>query len=236
MTAAINGKIRQQLETWQRGGRKIVHEADAKNILAIAGISVPSQDREQGPFAVKLSSDRFPHKTDHGLVQLNVSSADLEACVSRLQAFDPDGRVLVESMIADGIGEWIVGCKHDQTFGPIVLAGPGGIFVELLDQVEIRLAPTEPKVASAMLHKGLGAKLLGGLRGKAPADEAALCDIIVRLSRFFAQHADLIEEIEINPVIVRKHGDGAIAADALLVLRQSLYRVPANRRQHEYGL
>jgi succinyl-CoA synthetase beta subunit len=220
MTAGINGKIRQQLETWQRVGRKIVHEADTKSMLAAAGISVPGQNRAHGPFAVKLSSDRFPHKTDHGLVQLDVPPADLDACVSRLQAFDPNGRVLVENMIEGGVGEWIVGCKHDQTFGPIVLVGPGGIFVELLDQVEIRLAPTEPKVASAMLHKGLGAKLLRGLRGKAPADEAALCDIIVRLSRFFAQYADLVEEIEINPVIVRKHGDGAIAADALLVLRQ----------------
>ena len=63
--------------------------------------------------------------------------------------------------------------------------------------------------------------MLRGSRGKPAADEAALCDIIVRLSRFFAQHADLIEEIEVNPVIVRKHGGGAIAADALLVLRQS---------------
>jgi len=221
MTAIIEGKIRQQLEAWQHAGRKIVHEADTKSMLAAAGISVPGQGRAQGPFAVKLSSDRFPHKTEQGLVQLNVPAAELDACISRLQAFDPNGCVLVEDMVADGVGEWIVGCKHDQTFGPIVVAGPGGIFVELLDQVEIRLAPTEPKIASAMLHKGLGVKLLRGLRGKPAADERALCDIIVRLSRFFAQHADLIEEIEVNPVIVRKHGGGAIAADALLVLRQS---------------
>lgn len=221
MTAVIEGQVRQQLQAWQHAGRKIVHEADTKCMLESAGISVPGQSRVQGPFAVKLSSDRFPHKTDHGLVQLNVSAAELDACISRLQAFDADGRVLVEDMVGDGVGEWIVGCKHDQTFGPIVLAGPGGIFVELLDQIEIRLAPTKPKIATAMLHKGLGAKLLRGSRGRPAADEAALCDIIVRLSRFFAQHADLIEEIEVNPVIVRKHGGGAIAADALLVLRQS---------------
>jgi acetate---CoA ligase (ADP-forming) subunit beta len=213
--------LRAQLEAWRRAGRRIVHEADTKSVLASAGIPVPRQGRGTGPFAVKLSSDRFPHKTDHGLVALNVTSSNLDACIKRLKAADPDGRVLVEEMVGGGLVEWIVGCKHDQTFGPIVLAGPGGVFVELLNQVEIRLAPTQPKIALGMIKQGHGARLLQGLRGKPPADETALCDIIVRLSQFFAQHADLIEEIEINPVIVRKSGEGAVAADALLVLRQS---------------
>lgn len=220
MNTAVNSKSRQQLMTWQRAGRRIVHEADTKALLAAAGIAVPSQDRTSGPFAVKLSSDRFPHKTEHGLVKLNVAAADLDAIIAKLQAADPAGQILVEQMIDGGVAEWIVGCKHDQTFGPIVLAGPGGILVELLDQVQIRLAPTQPAVVMATLRKGLGAKVLSGLRGKPAADEAALCEIIVRLSQFFAEHADLIEEIEINPVMVRKHGDGAVAADALLVLKQ----------------
>jgi len=220
MNVAVENKARQQLLSWQRAGRKIVHEADTKALLAAAGIAMPSQDCKRGPFAVKLSSDRFPHKTEHGLVALNVAAADLDAAVARLQKADPAGQVLVEEMIDGGVGEWIVGCKHDATFGPIVLAGPGGILVELLDQVQIRLAPARPAVVTAMLCRGLGAKVLGGLRGKPAADEAALCDIIVRLSEFFAEHADLIEEIEVNPVIVRKHGDGAVAADALLVLKQ----------------
>ncbi|MBS0248594.1 MAG: acetate--CoA ligase family protein [Proteobacteria bacterium] len=220
MNTAVNNKLRQQLLSWRRAGRRIVHEADTKALLAAAGIAVPSQDRKSGRFAVKLSSDRFPHKTEHGLVALNVTAVDLDATVARLQAADPAGQVLVEDMIEGGVGEWIVGCKHDQTFGPIVLAGPGGILVELLDQVQIRLAPTQPAVVTAMLRKGLGAKVLSGLRGKPAADEAALCEIIVRLSQFFAEHADLIEEIEVNPVIVLKRGDGAVAADALLVLKQ----------------
>lgn len=213
--------VRERLEAWRRAGRRTVHEADTKSVLAEAGIPVPRQDRGKGPFAVKLSSDRFPHKTDHGLVALNVTADELDACIGRLQAADPAGHVLVEEMVEGGLGEWIVGCKHDATFGPIVLAGPGGVFVELLNQVEIRLAPTQPKIARGMVRRGHGAKLLSGLRGKPAADENALCDIIVRLSEFFVRYTDLIEEIEINPVIVRRGGDGAMAADALLVLRQT---------------
>ena len=220
MNKAVDSKLRQQLVNWQLAGRKTVHEADTKALLAAVGIAVPSHDRKRGPFAVKLSSDRFPHKTEHDLVKLNVATTDLDATVAKLQAADPAGQILVEEMIEGGVGEWIVGCKHDQTFGPIVLAGPGGILVELLDQVQIRLAPTQPAVVKAMLRKGIGAKVLDGLRGKPAADEAALCTIIVRLSQFFAEHADLIEEIEVNPVIARKRGDGAVAADALLVLKQ----------------
>jgi len=221
VTTVVGNTIRDQLEDWLRAGRSIVHEADTKKILGAVGIPIPRQDRRCGRFAVKLSSDRFPHKTEHCLVELNVTTSGLDASIKRLQAFDPDAQVLVEEMVEGGLGEWIVGCKHDKTFGPIVLAGPGGIFVELLNQVEIRLAPTQPKVALGMVRQGHGAKLLTGLRGKQSADEIALCDIIVRLSQFFAQHEDLIEEIEVNPVIVRKNGDGAVAADALLVLRKS---------------
>lgn len=221
MIAMTDDKIREQLEIWRRSGRRVIHEADTKSVLAAAGIPIPRQVRGSGPFAVKLSSDRFPHKTEHGLVELNIAASDLAASINRLQAVDPNGRVLVEEMIEGGVVEWIVGCKHDKTFGPIILAGPGGIFVELLNQVEIRLAPTQAKIALGLLRQGHGAKLLGGLRGKPPADETALADIVVRLSQFFVLHADLIEEIEVNPVIVRKNGDGAVAADALLVLRQS---------------
>jgi succinyl-CoA synthetase beta subunit len=220
-TSVVTDAIRERLEAWRRAGRRTVHEADTKSVLAEAGIPVPRQGRERGPVAIKLSSDRFPHKTDHGLVVLNVGTEERNACIGRLQAVDPAGQVLVEEMVEDGLGEWIVGCKHDATFGPIVLAGPGGVFVELLNQVEIRLAPTQPKIARGMVRRGHGAKLLGGLRGKPAADENALCNIIVRLSEFFVRYADLIDEIEINPVIVRRDGDGAVAADALLVLRQT---------------
>jgi len=116
------------------------------------------------------------------------------------------------------VAEWIIGCKRDATFGPIVLAGPGGILVELIDAAEIRLAPADLRTAGAMLNSGPGARLLKGLRGGKPADREALADLISRVSVFFAENADLISEIEINPVMVRADNKGLIAADALIVL------------------
>jgi acyl-CoA synthetase (NDP forming) len=213
--------IRRRLEDWVRQGRTVVNEADTKDLLALCGIAIPRRGGKKGPFAVKLASDKFPHKTEHGLVQLNVKGTEVGKAAKRMQRADRNGRVLVEQMIGDGIGEWIVGCKHDATFGPIVLSGPGGIFVELLDQVEIRLAPAGANVARGMVESGYGSRLLGGLRGKPAGDASALRDMIVRVSRLFAENKDLIEEIEINPVIVRPKSEGAVAVDALLVLKQA---------------
>lgn len=216
--------IRRRLEDWARQGRTVVNEADTKDLLALAGIAIPRRGGKKGPFAVKLASDKFPHKTEHGLVQLNIKGTEVGKVAKRLQRADRKGRVLVEQMIGDGIGEWIVGCKHDATFGPIVLSGPGGIFVELLDQVEIRLAPAGARVARAMIESGYGRRILGGLRGKPAGDATALADMVVRVSRLFAENKDLIEEIEINPVIVRPKKAGAVAVDALLVLKQDTGR------------
>jgi acyl-CoA synthetase (NDP forming) len=225
--ANATAAIRRRLEDWARQGRTVVNEADTKDLLALAGIAIPRRGGRKGPFAVKLASDRFPHKTEHGLVQLNVKGTEVAKVAKRLQRADRKGRVLVEQMIGDGIGEWIVGCKHDATFGPIVLSGPGGIFVELLDQVEIRLAPAGARVARAMIESGYGRRILGGLRGKPAGDAAALADMVVRVSRLFAENRDLIEEIEINPVIVRPKKEGAVAVDALLVLKQDRGRAVA---------
>ena len=213
--------VRRRLEEWARAGRRVVNEADTKDILAAIGIPIPARDGHEAPFAVKLASDNYPHKSEHGLVHLNVFGPDVEELARRLQQVDQTGRVLVEQMVRDGVCEWIVGCKHDATFGPIVLSGLGGIFVELLDQVEIRLAPVARNTALAMVAAGHGRRLLGGLRGKPAGDAAALADALVTLSRFYAEHRDLVDEIEINPMIVRPEGKGVIAADALLVLKPS---------------
>lgn len=216
-----DGAIRGLIEQWRAAGRHVVHEADTKLLLSIAGVSIPCAAEGHGPFVVKLSSDRFPHKTDHGLVKLNVARDDIEAVGRDMLAADPAGRLLIEEMVEGSVGEWIVGCKHDDSFGPVVLAGPGGIFVELLDQVELRLAPTTFDVASAMIREGHGARLLAGLRGKPAADADALAHLIVAVSRLFSEHRDLMQEIELNPVMVRAAGKGVVAADALLVLNSN---------------
>lgn len=214
----MSASIRGLLENWIQQGRRVVHEADTKRILAMSKIAVPQVDPPDGRVAVKLASDRFPHKTEHGLVRLDVAPADAATLGKTMLARDPQGQVLIERMVGDVVAEWIVGCKHDATFGPIVLAGPGGILVEVISEAEIRLSPTAPEIAADMMTGLIPNALLRGARGKPPADVAALEDFVVRLSALFAEHADLIAEIEVNPLMVLPNGKGVVAADALMVL------------------
>jgi acetate---CoA ligase (ADP-forming) subunit beta len=210
---------RSQLIEWQAAGRKVVHEADTKELLRRAGVPVPCRDPQTGLCVVKLCSDRYPHKTEYGFVKLNVPAAESGEVASALRARETGGVILVEEMISDGVAEWIVGCRHDPTFGPIVVIGAGGVLVELIDEAKARLAPLDAATAEKAIRSQRAAKLLGGLRGKPAGDIPALIDAVTRVSIFFAEHADSIEQIEINPVIVRPAGRGTVAADALLILR-----------------
>ena len=209
---------RETLENWQRAGRKVVHEADSKDLLQRIGVPVPKRDPVEGRCVAKLCHDDYPHKSDHDLVRLGLSPEEAKQAAAVMAERFAGGTALIEEMEEDSVAEWIIGCKRDDTFGPIVLAGPGGILVELIDAAEIRLAPAGPQTAETMVNSGPGARLLSGLRGAKPADRGALADLISRISVFFAEYADLISEIEINPVMVRADGKGLVAADALIVL------------------
>ncbi len=211
--------IRETLEAWVKDGRTVVHESDSKAILGEIGIPVPDRNPKSGKCVVKLCHDDYPHKSDHGLVRLGLAPDEAKAVADEMVARIPGGVPLIEAMETASVAEWIVGCKIDETFGPIVLAGPGGVLVELLDAGQIRLAPATSETAGDMLAQGAGARLLDGMRGAKAADRAALSDLISRISVFFADNADLISEIEVNPVMVRADGNGLIAADALLVLK-----------------
>ena len=208
-----------ELKAWRAAGRRVVHEADTKRLLAAAGIAVPRRDPESGRAVVKLAADRFPHKTEHGLVRLDVPVAEARGVANMMLARVPEGEALIEEMLADGVCEWIVGCRHDPTFGPVVVVGAGGVLAELLDAARVRLAPADETAARSAIFRQNAARLLGGLRGRPKADADALVALVVRLSRFFVDHADVIDEIEVNPVIVRPEGLGAVAADALMILK-----------------
>lgn len=212
-------RIRDLLERWAAQGRTIVHEADTKRLLTLAGVTIPERDPAAGRTVVKLASDQFPHKTEHGVVRLGIDAAASAAVGAEMQEKDPAGEVLVERMVEGVVAEWIVGCKHDATFGPVVLAGPGGTLVEIIDEAEVRLAPATAETAGDMLGSRVSRSLLEGVRGKPAADRAALAGLIVAISQVFADHADLIAEIEVNPVMALAEGRGAVAADALLVLK-----------------
>ena len=155
---------------------------------------------------LKLVSPNILHKTDVGGVILGVqdeeaASPGYETLLERApHAAHPEAEVrgvLVQKMITGG-QEVIVGVKRDPTFGPLVMFGLGGVYVEALADVSFRLAPLTAADAWDMLEEVRSAKLLEGLRGTPPADRAALVDLIVRVGRLAAEHPE-IAELDLNP-------------------------------------
>ncbi len=215
-----------------------VSEHDAKAVLAAAGIPVVEERlartaeaaaraaEELGlPVALKLNAPGIAHKTEIGGVLLNLATAaavrdGYAALMVRAAAAGarPDG-VLVAPMVAGGV-ETILGVQRDPLFGPAVMFGLGGLFVEALDDVVFRLAPFGLDEARRMIREIKGFKLLQGLRGAPPADLDALAEALARLSVLAAAGAERIESIDVNPFLVLPEGEGAVALDALIVLRR----------------
>ena len=138
-----------------------------------------------------------------------------------LIALSPLGRhmVLVAPMVAGGV-ETILGVQRDPLFGPAVMFGLGGVFVEALGDVVFRLAPFGLGEARRMIREIRGLKVLQGLRGAPPADLEALAEALVRLSVLAAAEAARIESIDVNPFLVLPEGQGAVALDAAIVVRR----------------
>ncbi len=180
------------------------------------------------PVALKICSENVPHKTDRGGVILNIPDArSLTQAVremkSRFSNLAP--ALLIQKMARPGT-ELIVGARRDPVFGPVVLAGIGGIFTEIFRDSAIELAPVDEKGALAMLGRLKGAALLAGYRGQAPLDTAAIASAVSALSRLIAQRQDILE-IDVNPLIASP--EGVVAVDALVRLGGGA--VPATRKR-----
>ena len=126
--------------------------------------------------------------------------------------------VLVEEMITDGV-EVLVGFKQDPRFGPMVTFGPGGIFVELLRDISLRMAPLDEHDAMAMIRETKAYPLLTGFRGEQPRDVAALSQVLVAVSELAQDSREELSELDVNPCMVLPHGRGVRAVDALMVLK-----------------
>jgi acetyltransferase len=175
------------------------------------------------PVALKIESPDIAHKTDaHGVALDLQDAAAVErafaAIVAAARRFNADARidgVIVQKMANRGI-ECVIGLKHDPVFGPVVMAGLGGIFIEVLKDVAFRRAPVTDAEALAMLDELSGRAILDGVRGKPPADRAALARLIAAVSRFGTAAGGRLRELDVNPVIV--DAAGAAAVDWLMVL------------------
>jgi acyl-CoA synthetase (NDP forming) len=178
------------------------------------------------PVVMKLASPDFPHKSDARLVRLGVSSAAEARQVHRelVEAARAANRraqvhgVQVQQQVDRGT-EMIVGMSHDPVFGPAVLLGTGGVFAELMADVAVRPLPLDRADAEDMLHSLKGAALLAGARGKPKGDTKALLDVVMAVARLAAACGERVEELDLNPVVVRSKG--AVAVDSLVVVRGS---------------
>ncbi len=235
------GEVRVALHRLRAAGRTTLGEADLYPLLTQLGLPVapalPAASAEEAaacagrvgyPVALKVVSPDLVHKSDAGGVLLGLGTADAVASgyatlVSTIQAARKHLRiegVLVQRMAAPGI-EVLVGVRHDPTFGPVVVVGGGGVYVELMADVALAVAPIGPMEARAMVAETRIGRLLAGARGRPPADIDKLVDLIVRLSALAALLPDLVE-LECNPVLVHPAGRGVTIVDVRGMLRPSV--------------
>jgi acyl-CoA synthetase (NDP forming) len=226
-----------QTDPLLEGTRRTLAEHEAKAVLAAYGIPV-SEDRlvtsaaeaaraasSLGfPVVMKVASADIAHKSDLGLVKVGVGSAAearatyqalLEAAREAAPKASIDG-VLVCEQIIGGV-ETVVGVTQDELFGPAVMVGLGGILVEVMEDVSVRVPPFDRAEAKRMFTDLKGFPVLRGARGRPKADLNALVDVVMKVQRLAVDHAGTLAELDLNPVVALP--DRAVALDALLITR-----------------
>jgi acetate---CoA ligase (ADP-forming) len=211
------------------GVDRTLPEAQAKAALAAFGLRVPrSRSATRGdvaavaaelgfPVVVKVAGAHLVHKSDVGGVVLNVrTAAEASAAAERLSALAEN--FLVEEMITDGVAEILVGAVVDAQFGLTLVIGAGGVLTELLQDSVSLLPPFTAAGIAAALQRLTVNKMLQGFRGKPLGDVPALLEAIVAVGRYAEANLASLVELDVNPIIVRPSGAGAVAVDALIRL------------------
>ncbi|HCD71377.1 acetate--CoA ligase family protein [Thermovirga lienii] len=213
-------------------------EYEAKQVLAAYGVPITRErlcenlndaleaaDEIGYPVALKVMSPDILHKTDAGVVALNLRSQEevrnaygrLMEKASKVTARENIHGVLIQEMVTGGL-EFMIGVKRDELFGPIVAVGLGGIYVEVLKDVSLRRAPVSKKEAEKMIEELKGYPLLAGARGQNKKDIGALAEAIEKISILASIEEDL-QELDANPVFVFDEGYGIKAIDAMILRR-----------------
>jgi acyl-CoA synthetase (NDP forming) len=223
----------------KKQGRTILTEIEAKQVIKAAGIKVVETRLVQNekedvavaeeigfPAVLKIASPDIIHKTDAGGVKMGLNNvaevkkayAEIMDSVHRKFPKAKIDGVAVQAMARPGI-EVIIGMSKDPQFGPVIMFGLGGIFVEVLKDVSFRLIPIEKRDAEAMIKEIKGYALLNGYRGQEPANLTSLIDVLLKVSDLIEKTPE-IKELDLNPVFAYK--DSAIAVDARIVLEEAL--------------
>jgi acetyl-CoA synthetase (ADP-forming) len=221
----------------KKEGRTLLTEFESKRILKQVGIPVVetklaktqkeavSLSRKIGfPVVLKITSPDVIHKSDSEGVKLSINRITevkkaYDEILKKVKKQYPNAvihGVSVQKMVRPGT-EVIVGTSKDPQFGPVIMFGLGGIFVELLKDVSFRVIPVERKDAQEMIEEIKGFPLLQGYRGKEPANISVLTDIILKISKFIEANP-IVKELELNPIFVYR--DRAVAVDARILLEK----------------
>jgi len=227
--------LSEAIERARNEDRSVLTEVESKQILAAAGIPVAETTLAATadeaakaaaaagfPIVLKIVSPDVTHKSDIGGVKIGLEDeaavrAAYDDIVAAVKERQPKARiegVAVQAMARSGT-EVIVGMSKDPQFGPVLMFGLGGIFVEVLKDVAFRIVPLEERDAREMIDEIKGRAILDGVRGGEPADIEALAGLLLQLSAF-AEANPQVEELDLNPVFAYR--DGCIAVDARIVV------------------
>jgi acetate---CoA ligase (ADP-forming) len=230
-------RVRRAFAQVRAEGRLAMGDTETREIMEAYGIPTPptylARTAEEAvhyaeeigfPVAVKISSPDILHKTDVGGVKLNVTTPGevrdaFELMVYRASRYMPEAEIwgcLVQEMILEG-KEVIAGMHRDPHFGPLMMFGLGGIYVESLRDVTFRIAPFDRREAREMVGEIQAANILRGTRGEGPSDVEALADALLRLSQLVVDFPEIVE-FDVNPLTVFEDGRGLVGIDMRLVL------------------
>ncbi|MBC8314981.1 MAG: acetate--CoA ligase family protein [Bacteroidales bacterium] len=230
-------KIQEAARSFLDDKQRNLTEYEGKKLLALYGIPVTKEEIASSekqavsiaetigyPVALKINSPDILHKTEAGGLKLNIqNNEDLLAAYNEIlinaREYNPNAQlngILIQEMVRDGI-EVIIGVNNNPQFGPTVMFGLGGIFVEILKDVSMRVAPLSFEDAMEMIKEIKGFKVLTGARGRSKADIHAIAGVLVKVSRMALDLEDQIAELDINPLLVMPEGKGVCVADALVL-------------------
>lgn len=232
-------RVRRTFAAVRAEGRVNLGEVEAREVVSAYGFRVPraqlARSAEEAlraaeqigyPVVMKVSSPDILHKSDIGAVRVNITGAEqvadtFDLIMLRSQRYMPNAEVrgvLVQEMVRGG-KEVILGMSRDPQFGPLVMFGLGGIYVEVLKDVAFRVAPLDRRQAQGMLQEIRAAALLGGVRGEPPADTEAIIEALLRLSQLVSDFAEIVE-MDVNPLAALEPGRGVVAIDARITIAE----------------
>jgi len=238
--AAAKKKVTEILNSVYKDGRRELMELESKQVLAAWGVPVNrtelARDLSEAvkvarevryPIVLKIASPDIIHKSEAKGVKVGLSS-ELELrqsfgeLINNARTYKPDAKILgvtIQEYLPPA-REVIVGALQDPSFGPTVMFGLGGVWVEVLEDISFRLAPLSAEDAREMIQEIKGYPVLAGIRGTPPADVGALIGIIQKVGQIAHEFSE-ITEMDLNPIFAFDNGKGAVVADARIILVES---------------